>query len=61
MVNSKMKSLAIFCLRGGADCEDVLSKIALLDKIFKVLTEELVLKVQFPLLSWNEQYFFALR
>ena len=34
-----MESPAIFCLEGGFGCEDVLSEIALLDKIFEVLME----------------------
>ena len=39
MINSETGSLAIFCLEGGSRCEDVLSDITLLDKIFKVLRE----------------------
>ena len=31
--------LLSFCLRGGSGCEDVLSEIALLDKIFKILAK----------------------
>ena len=36
--------LLSFCLKGGSGCEDILSEIALLDKIFKVLTERPALR-----------------
>jgi len=33
-----------FCLEGGSGCEDVLLEIALLDEIFKVLSERPVIR-----------------
>ena len=36
--------LLSLCLGGGSGCEDVLSEITLLDKIFKILTEGLTLR-----------------
>ena len=39
-----MGSPTVFCLGGGSVCKDVLSEIALLDKIFKKLAERLALR-----------------
>jgi len=42
-----------FCLGGGSGCEDVLSEIALLDKIFKVLTERPTLRSSMSFVGMN--------
>ena len=43
--------LLSFCLGGGFGCEDVLSEISLLDKIFKVLTGRSALRSSMSLVA----------
>ena len=48
-VDSKTRSPAVPLSQRSSECEDVFSEIALLDKIFKILTEGLILRSSVPM------------